>query len=62
LALICIVNKYSVAWCIYQRFVSLDYTISMTQPTTSTTWQDPIMQELHALREQLVAQYNGAIA
>jgi hypothetical protein len=33
----------------------------MTQPTTSTTWQNPIRQELHAQREQPVEHYNGAI-
>lgn len=31
----------------------------MTPQTTPTTWQDPIVQELHALREKLVEQYNG---
>jgi hypothetical protein len=31
----------------------------MTPQTTPTTWQDPIVQELHALRERLVEQYNG---
>lgn len=25
------------------------------------TWQDPIVRELHALREQMVAQYKGDI-
>ena len=33
----------------------------MTPQTTSATWQDPIVQELHALRERLVEQYNGDI-
>jgi hypothetical protein len=33
----------------------------MNPQTETTTWQDPIVQELHALREQLVAQYNGDI-
>jgi hypothetical protein len=31
----------------------------MTPPNNAATWQDPIVQELHALREQLVEQYNG---
>jgi hypothetical protein len=31
----------------------------MTPQAPSTTWQDPIVQELHALREQLVEKYNG---
>jgi hypothetical protein len=31
----------------------------MTPQTIPTTWQDPIVQELHTLREQLVEQYNG---
>jgi hypothetical protein len=33
----------------------------MSLPTTLTTCQDPIVQDLHALREQLVEQYNGDI-
>ena len=28
-------------------------------PPATTAWQDPIVQELHALREQLVAKYQG---
>jgi hypothetical protein len=31
------------------------------QPTLPITWQDPIVQELHALREQLVAKYQGGM-
>jgi hypothetical protein len=31
----------------------------MTPQTTHATWRDRIVQELHALREQLVEQYNG---
>ena len=32
-----------------------------TQPLSQAVnaWQDPIVQELHALREQLVAKYQG---
>jgi hypothetical protein len=33
----------------------------MVPPAQTTTWQDPIVQELHALRERLVEQHNGAI-
>jgi hypothetical protein len=33
----------------------------MTPKTQTTTWQEPIVQELHVLREQLVEQYNGDI-
>ena len=28
-------------------------------PPATTAWQDPIVQELHSLREQLVAKYQG---
>jgi hypothetical protein len=28
-------------------------------PQATNVWQDPIVQELHALREQLVAKYQG---
>lgn len=28
-------------------------------PQVVNAWQDPIVQELHALREQLVAKYQG---
>jgi hypothetical protein len=28
-------------------------------PQAAIAWQDPIVQELHALREQLVAKYQG---
>jgi hypothetical protein len=28
-------------------------------PQAAKAWQDPIVQELHALREQLVAKYQG---
>lgn len=31
----------------------------MNTQTAPTPWQDPIVQELHVLREQLVEQYNG---
>jgi hypothetical protein len=41
------------------RLQHLIDTFSMTPQTTPTTCKDPIMQELHALREQLVEQYNG---
>jgi hypothetical protein len=43
------------------RLQHLIDTFSMTPKTQTTTWQDPIVQELHVLREQLVAQYNGVI-
>lgn len=33
---------------------------NMDNVSTPTTWQDPIVQELHVLRERLVEQYNGA--
>ena len=33
----------------------------MTTQINPTPWQDPIVHELHALRERLVAQYNGDI-
>lgn len=31
------------------------------QTPVPKAWQDPIVQELHALREQMVAQYKGDI-
>lgn len=31
----------------------------LPQPNLPLVWQDPIVQELHALREQLVAKYQG---
>lgn len=31
----------------------------LSKMQATTAWQDPIVQELHALREQLVAKYQG---
>ena len=33
--------------------------MNMPLPATPPEWQDPVVQELHAVREQLIEKYHG---